>query len=119
VVGGRRDQRGVVQSASYGARRYGIHAGMPIAQAVRLCPEATFFQGSFPSLSRSIRGGARGARALLAGRGHGVTGRSLSGFRGHRPALPGVAAAGGGDDPRRGARRDRARLPASGSDPTG
>jgi DNA polymerase-4 len=48
VVGGRRDQRGVVQSASYGARRFGIHAGMPIAQAVRLCPQATFFQGSFP-----------------------------------------------------------------------
>lgn len=47
VVGGRRDQRGVVQSASYGARAYGIHAGMPIAQAVRLCPEATFFQGAF------------------------------------------------------------------------
>ena len=38
VVGGRRDQRGVVQSASYGARRFGIHAGMPIAEAVRLCP---------------------------------------------------------------------------------
>jgi DNA polymerase IV len=47
VVGGRRDQRGVVQSASYGARRFGIHAGMPIGEAVRLCPEATFFQGSF------------------------------------------------------------------------
>jgi DNA polymerase IV len=47
VVGGRRDQRGVVQSASYGARRYGIHAGMPIAEAVRLCPQATFFQGAF------------------------------------------------------------------------
>jgi DNA polymerase-4 len=47
VVGGRRDQRGVVQSASYGARRFGIHAGMPIAEAVRLCPAATFFQGSF------------------------------------------------------------------------
>ena len=47
VVGGRRDGRGVVQSASYGARRFGIHAGMPVAQAVRLCPEATFFQGSF------------------------------------------------------------------------
>lgn len=47
VVGGRRDQRGVVQSASYGARKFGIHAGMPIAQAVRLCPAATFFQGSF------------------------------------------------------------------------
>lgn len=47
VVGGRRDQRGVVQSASYAARRFGIHAGMPIAQAVRLCPQATFFQGAF------------------------------------------------------------------------
>lgn len=47
VVGGRRDQRGVVQSASYGARKFGIHAGMPIAEAVRLCPAATFFQGSF------------------------------------------------------------------------
>jgi DNA polymerase IV len=47
VVGGRRDQRGVVQSASYPARRFGIHAGMPIAEAVRLCPAATFFQGSF------------------------------------------------------------------------
>ena len=58
VVGGRRDQRGVVQSASYGARRYGIHAGMPIAQAVRLCPAATFFQGSFVhygDASRAVR----------------------------------------------------------------
>ena len=59
VVGGRRDQRGVVQSASYGARRFGIRAGMPIAQAVRLCPQATFFQGSFPDYrdaSRAVRG---------------------------------------------------------------
>jgi DNA polymerase-4 len=58
VVGGRRDQRGVVQSASYGARRFGIHAGMPIAQAVRLCPQATFFQGAFPhyrDASRAVR----------------------------------------------------------------
>ncbi|MGE0352594.1 MAG: DNA polymerase IV [Gemmatimonadales bacterium] len=47
VVGGRREQRGVVQSASYGARRYGVRSGMPIAQAVRLCPQATFFQGAF------------------------------------------------------------------------
>ena len=47
VVGGRRDQRGVVQSASYGARRFGVRAGMPIAEAVRLCPQATFFQGEF------------------------------------------------------------------------
>src|SRR3954463_1888505 len=58
VVGGRRDQRGVVQSASYSARRFGIHAGMPIAGPVRLCPQATFFQGSFanyPRASRAVR----------------------------------------------------------------
>jgi DNA polymerase-4 len=58
VVGGRRDSRGVVQSASYGARRFGIHAGMPVAQAVRLCPQATFFQGSFAhyrDASRAVR----------------------------------------------------------------
>jgi len=47
VVGGRRDQRGVVQSASYPARAFGVRAGMPIARAARLCPQATFFQGSF------------------------------------------------------------------------
>jgi DNA polymerase-4 len=47
VVGGRRESRGVVQSASYGARKFGIRAGMPIARAVALCPQATFFKGEF------------------------------------------------------------------------
>jgi DNA polymerase IV len=59
VVGGPREGRGVVQSASYGARRFGIRAGMPVAQAVRLCPQATFFQGSFVhyrDASRAVRG---------------------------------------------------------------
>ena len=58
VVGGRRESRGVVQSASYPARAYGIRAGMPIAEAVRRCPQATFFQGSFAhyrEASRAIR----------------------------------------------------------------
>ncbi len=63
VVGGRRDQRGVVQSASYGARRFGIHAGMPIGQAVRLCPQATFFQGSFVH----YRDASRAVRTVLLG----------------------------------------------------
>ncbi len=47
VVGGRREQRGVVQSASYAARQAGVRSGMPIAEAVRRCPDATFFQGDF------------------------------------------------------------------------
>jgi DNA polymerase-4 len=58
VVGGRREGRGVVQSASYGARKYGVRAGMPIAEAVRLCPAATFFRGEFVhyrEASRAVR----------------------------------------------------------------
>ncbi|MES2125063.1 MAG: DNA polymerase IV [Gemmatimonadota bacterium] len=47
VVGGRRESRGVVQSASYGARKFGVRSGMPIGQAVRLCPDATFVRGEF------------------------------------------------------------------------
>ena len=47
VVGGRPDRRGVVASASYEARVFGLHAGMPLATASRLCPQAIFIKGSF------------------------------------------------------------------------
>lgn len=47
VVGGRPDRRGVVASASYEARKFGIRAGMPLIKAYRLCPQAIFVQGSF------------------------------------------------------------------------
>jgi DNA polymerase-4 len=42
VVGGSARSRGVVCSASYEAREYGLHAGMPISRAVRLCPQAMY-----------------------------------------------------------------------------
>ena len=47
VVGGKPDRRGVVASASYEARRFGLHAGMPLATASRLCPQAIFIVGNF------------------------------------------------------------------------
>lgn len=53
IVGGRPGGRGVVQSASYGARAHGVRAGMPSSEAARRCPGATFVQGTFNDYRRA------------------------------------------------------------------
>jgi DNA polymerase-4 len=40
IVGGSRESRGVVCSASYETRKFGVRSAMPISRALRLCPEA-------------------------------------------------------------------------------
>jgi DNA polymerase-4 len=41
IVGGSKE-RGVVSSASYEARRFGVHSAQPVAKAKRLCPDGVF-----------------------------------------------------------------------------
>ncbi len=45
LVGGRPEVRGVIASASYEARRFGVHSAMPTATALRLCPQAVLVSG--------------------------------------------------------------------------
>src|SRR5215471_17440201 len=45
VVGGRKGGRGVVTSASYEVRAFGVHSGMSIRDATTLAPHAVFLPG--------------------------------------------------------------------------
>lgn len=50
-------KRGVVSTCSYEARSFGIHSGMPISQAVKLCPEVRIIKsthGIYSKVSKNI-----------------------------------------------------------------
>ncbi|MDX1252652.1 MAG: DNA polymerase IV [Gammaproteobacteria bacterium] len=54
VIGGRGDpmQRGVVSTASYEARAFGVHSGMPLRTAYKLCPQAIFLPVDYDEYAR-------------------------------------------------------------------
>ncbi|MFW5748178.1 MAG: DNA polymerase IV [Chloroflexota bacterium] len=57
AVGGQPDARGVVASCSYPARKYGIRSAMPMARAVRLCPDLVIVpnrHGEYGRVSRQV-----------------------------------------------------------------
>lgn len=58
IVGGSADGRGVVSAASYEVRKFGVHSAMPMATAVRKCPDAVVLpvrMDHYAAVSREIR----------------------------------------------------------------
>lgn len=55
AVAGRPDQRGVVSSASYAARTFGVHSAMPTSRALRLCPGLLVISGRHHTYSEYSR----------------------------------------------------------------
>lgn len=47
IVGGLPHERGVASTASYEARKYGVHSGMPLRKAFELCPHGVFIRGNY------------------------------------------------------------------------
>ena len=59
IVGGDPDKRGVVSTASYEARVFGVRSAMPSSQAARLCPDAIWTHGHYGryrEMSKKIMG---------------------------------------------------------------
>ncbi|HJW14935.1 MAG TPA: DNA polymerase IV [Thermoanaerobaculia bacterium] len=57
AVGGRPESRGVVCAASYEARKFGVRSALPMARAVRLCPDLVIVRpdfGKYGAVSRQV-----------------------------------------------------------------
>jgi len=55
LVGGSPEGRGVVASCSYPARVFGVRSAMPMARALRLCPQAVVVRGHYRVYSQYSR----------------------------------------------------------------
>ena len=73
IVGGTRESRGVVCSASYETRRFGVRSAMPISRALKLCPDAM----CVPVPGKACGTKHREIRAVLERFAPGVEGASI------------------------------------------
>ena len=117
VVGGRGDptERGVVVTASYEAREYGVGSGMPLRIAARKCPDAVFLPVDQRGVRRGVGAGDGDAARRSSGAACRWWSRCSAGTR--RSWRPGEGHGELGDPrgfaaahPRPGARGDRAAL---------
>lgn len=54
IIGGAAgDARGVVSTASYEARKFGVHSAMPLSQARRLCPHGIYIRGHYDEYEKA------------------------------------------------------------------
>lgn len=56
IVGGDPQGRGVVTACSYESRKFGLHSGMPIRQAYKLCPQGIYLHGHYKEYVRFSNG---------------------------------------------------------------
>ena len=103
VVGGHGDptRRGVVATASYAAREFGVHSGMPLRTAARRCPDAVFLPADNPAYE------AASEEVMAVLRGFGPTDGAVVEVMGWDEAFVGATT----DDPEGLARRIREEVP--------
>jgi len=57
AVGGPPESRGVISTASYAARKFGVHSALPTARALRLCPQlilVSSFHSQYEEMSKKV-----------------------------------------------------------------
>ncbi len=67
IVGGSKESRGVVSTASYEARKFGVHSAMSMAEAVRRCPDGIYLPVDMKKIPGGVPSDYGNFSALYAG----------------------------------------------------
>ena len=55
AIGGSRERRGVIRTANYPARKFGVRSAMPTGMALKLCPHLTLLPGRYEAYKEASR----------------------------------------------------------------